>query len=249
MRIRRPGGFPFGFTPVTRAGGLDFGILRLRTGEAWEDAGPRERAFLLIGGAVRFECEGLEGAAARGSMLEEPPATLHAPPGGRVRIRARAEAELSVHAVAALAPFPPRLIGPSDVRVQRLGAGRFAESTERVLRTVLDGDADLHSAMTMGEIVSPPGKWSSYPPHHHPHPEIYHYRFFPENGFGYAGEGEEVYEVRSRDTAAIQPQRAHPQVTAPGYTMLYIWAMPHLEGNRFRADSRIFEPQHAWVLG
>ena len=248
MRIRPPGAFPFGFTPVARAAGLEFGLLRLRAGESWEDAGPLERAFLLIGGAVRFECGGVEGEEERGSLLGELPATLHAPAGERVRLHALAEAELAVHAVPALGPFPPRLIRPEEVRVQRLALGRFPESTERTLRTVLDGEADTHSAMTMGEIVSGPGRWSSYPPHHHPHPEIYHYRFHPANGFGYAGEGEEVYEVRGGDTACIEPHRTHPQVTAPGYTMIYIWSMPHLPGDRFGPRSRLFEARHEWVL-
>ena len=196
---------------------------------------------------MRFECAALEEEAARGSLLEELPTTLHAPAGERVRLRAMAEAELSVHTVPALGPFPPRLILPAEVRVQRLALGRFPESTGRTLRTVLDGEADTHSAMTMGEIVSGSGRWSSYPPHHHPHPEIYHYRFFPATGFGYAGEGDEVYEVRGGDTASIPPHRTHPQVVAPGYTLVYIWSMPHLPGDRFGSGSRLFEAQHEWV--
>jgi 5-deoxy-glucuronate isomerase len=97
-------------------------------------------------------------------------------------------------------------------------------------------------------VVNRAGRWSSYPPHHHPHPEIYHYRFFPHGGFGYCGQGPEVYRVHDGDTAAIAPDLAHPQVAAPGYTMIYVWAIRHLEGNRFGSGSRIFEPEHTWVL-
>ncbi len=261
MRIRQEGEFPFGYTSITGVGGpvaemrMDFGILRLRDGESYAEHAARERAFLLIGGRVLFEADGLVGGspleAARASMLEQPPAVLHVPPGARVRISAEGGgAELSVHGAESTPParFPPRLIRPEEVRVQRLAAVRFAGSTERILRTALDGEADPHAGLALGEVITPPGRWSSYPPHHHPHPEIYHYRFFPPNGFGFAGEGERVYRVGHRDTAAIFPNRAHPQAAAPGYTMLTIWAIPHLAGDRFRAGSRIFLPEHAWVL-
>jgi len=40
----------------------------------------------------------------------------------------------------------------------------------------------------------------------------------------------------------------HPQTAAPGYAMFYVWTIPHLPGNRFGPDSRIFEEKHSWVM-
>jgi hypothetical protein len=79
--------------------------------------------------------------------------------------------------------------------------------------------------------------------------DFFKYRFFPRGGFGYCGQGSEVHRVQDGDTAAIPPNIAHSQVAAPGYTMIYVWAIRHLEGDRFGGDSRIFEPEHTWVLG
>jgi len=48
--------FPYGYTAITELDGkhrdilLDFGILRLREGERWENSDEKERAFLLISG-------------------------------------------------------------------------------------------------------------------------------------------------------------------------------------------------------
>lgn len=37
----------------------------------------------------------------------------------------------------------------------------------------------------------------------------------------------------------------HPQVSAPGYAMYYIWVIHHLEGNPYIKPD--FEEQHLWV--
>lgn len=37
----------------------------------------------------------------------------------------------------------------------------------------------------------------------------------------------------------------HPQVSAPGYAMYYIWVIRHLKGNPYIKPD--FEEQHLWV--
>ena len=49
--------------------------------------------------------------------------------------------------------------------------------------------------MVLGEVVNLPGKWSSYPPHHHPQPECYFYRFDKPMGFGAGWGNGEIYET------------------------------------------------------
>ena len=91
-----------------------------------------------------------------------------------------------------------------------------------------------------------PGRWSSYPPHHHPQAEIYHYRFTLPQGYGHAELGDEVYQVRSYDTIKILDGVSHAQVSAPGYGMYYIWVVRHLPGNRYTGFR--FTEEHQWVL-
>ena len=44
------GGFPDGYSRVTSAGGLEFGLLRLEPGAEYRDSSALERVFLLLGG-------------------------------------------------------------------------------------------------------------------------------------------------------------------------------------------------------
>ena len=158
------------------------------------------------------------------------------------------EAEIAIYRAPNPNTFPVNLIGPSDVDHVVLSPGKLGGAADRELRTILDDTRAPFSAITAGEVVSGPGRWSSFPPHHHPQWEMYHFRFFPKNGFAYSEQGERVYKVKNGDTAVIPPGLTHPQVTAPGYALVYLWAIRHLEGCRFGADSRNFVSEHAWTL-
>ena len=83
----------------------------------------------------------------------------------------------------------------------------------------------------LGEVVTMPGRWSSYPPHHHPQPEIYHYRFTRPQGYGHAELGDDVLKVKQFDTVKIFDGNDHAQCAAPGYGMYYSWVIRHLPDN------------------
>jgi 5-deoxy-glucuronate isomerase len=100
-------------------------------------------------------------------------------------------------------------------------------------------------------VIGVPGKWSSYPPHHHPQPEIYHYRFLPEQGFGFTVIGDKPYLIKDKDTILIREGEVHPQVTAPGYAMWYLWVIRHLDGAHYgpATNTPVFVDEHKWVMG
>ena len=248
MLIRQKGEFDPGYTRVGAALGLEFGILRLRAAQSWGERCGQETAWLLLGGEARLEWEGGRAQVRRRSLAEESPTVLHLPAGASARLVGEGGgAEFAVAGVANSRSFPPRLILPAEVHSALFAPPKLGAAAERVVRSAIADATAPHSNLTLGEVINRPGCWSSYPPHHHPHPEIYHYRFEPEGGFGYCEEGEQVYKVRHRDTAVLAPGLTHPQTSAPGYTMVYVWTMPHLEGNRFRDDSREFVKEHAWL--
>ena len=56
-------------------------------------------------------------------------------------------------------------------------------------------------------------------------PEIYFYKFLPENGYGYAEVGDTVYKVHHNDATCMAHGVTHSQATAPGYAEYYIWAI------------------------
>ncbi len=232
---------------------MSFGILKLRAGKTFENAESKERAFLLMNGQVRLEWSDSDGSRSedvrRESLLDQEPSVLHVGSGTNVSITSISpESELAIQMTANDKPFPGKLWQPGDYRSDRFGEGTMQDTSTRTVRTVFDAATAPESNMVIGEVINHPGKWSSYPPHDHAQPEVYHYRFFPEGGFGHAEEEEEVYKIRSYDTYVIPPDRTHSQCAAPGYAMYYIWMIPHLPSDRFGPDSRVFRNEHKWVM-
>lgn len=260
MIIRREGKpFERGYTPITEIDGahsnmlMDFGILKLGPEDSFTNRDEKERAFLLMTGRVRFEWEAdgkeLSEEIERNDLLDEEPFALHLPTGTPVTITSLGrETEIAVQKVNNPKIFAPKLWKPGDYRADRFGEGTLQDTSTRTVRTIFDASNHQESNMVLGEVINHPGKWSSYPPHDHPQPEVYHYRFFPQHGFGHAEKENEVFKVFNGDSYAIPPGVTHSQCAAPGYAMYYIWMIPHLPNDRFGADSRIFRNEHTWVM-
>lgn len=246
-------GLPFGHTAITREGeaeldtGIDFGILRMRKGERIEEKDAKETAWLLMDGEAELQWEGHEATVRRTSLFDEAPTVLHVPPGTRVRIVARSDGvDWALVRASNDRRFGPRLFRPEELKPEYRGAGLAQGTSLRNVRLVFDDGNRPEANLVLGEVVNYPGRWSSYPPHHHVQPEIYHYRFTLPQGYGHAELGEEVFKVASHDTLKILDGVSHAQVSAPGYGMYYIWIVRHLPGNRYTGFR--FSKEHEWVL-
>jgi 5-deoxy-glucuronate isomerase len=250
---RHRDGFGPGYTAITRAGepgdetGISMGVLRLSRGESHAATLAQETAFLLMEGRVTGEIGGVGFDLARRSLFDDAPACLHGPSGADLTLRAATDAELTVYACDNPEPFAPRVFRPGDVADERRGEGQVGGRCLRLVRTIFDGrNSPPQVRLVLGEVVTLPGGWSSYPPHHHPQPEIYHYRFTHAQGFGHAEHGDDVFKVRQYDTIRIRAGLDHAQVAAPGYGMYYAWVIRHLPGQRY--DVPEFTPEHAWTM-
>lgn len=250
MHIKGPREFPFGYTSLSAIGDtngarMDFGILRMRKGEVHHDAQKLERAYLLIGGEVDFLCEGVSVPAKRGSCFDDAPWVMHVPAGVEIAVSARCDSELSFHGVENDKAFPPRIYRPEECADEMRGAGTMRETSTRIVRTVFDKSNAPLSNLVLGEVITFPGKWSSYPPHHHPQPEIYFYKFMPANGYGISQLGDNAAVVEENSTVFIVENETHPQTAAPGYAMWYLWVICHLDGEPYIQP--VFVPEHEWV--
>lgn len=247
------GGFGPGLTEITRLDdpanetGIGFAVLKLATGETVQSAPPAETAWLLMEGRLAVEVDGRSVRLERASLFDESSSALHVAADESVRLTAESDVELTVYQVANTKPFAARIFTPRDVPDEHRGAGQVGGACLRYVRTIFDGSTtDANSEMVLGEVVGMPGKWSSYPPHHHPQPEIYHYRFSDPRGFGFAQMGDEVVTVRPFDTVKILSPNDHAQVAAPGYAIYYAWVIRHLPGNRYTVPE--FTEAHRWTM-
>ena len=226
---------------------LDFGLLNLKAGESWSCEEDKERAWLLIKGEVVLEWEGQSELISRVSCFDENPVVLHVSRGVKVKIRAEKDSEFCVEKKTNSTNFDSRLYRQEDIRCDVFGEGILNDASKRTVRTVFDGNTAPWSNMVLGEVINHPGRWSSYPPHHHPQPEIYHYRHFPDTGFGVSLIDEDPEFVKNGDTTLVPPHKTHSQVAGAGYAMYYIWMIPHLENDRWLPTTRYFREEHDWL--
>lgn len=256
--LRAPSaGFPSGVSRITRAAdplpgatiplGIDFDLVHQPPGERRAESDPRETCWVLLGGSATVATPTLAQSVRRDSLFDEPPTALHVCGDTAVTITAGPTgAEWAVVRTANATPFAARLFLPSDLKPEYRGAGLAQNACLRNVRLIFDRTTRPEPNLVVGEVVNYPGRWSSYPPHHHDQPEIYHYRFTAPAGYGHAELGEEVVKVRHGDTTVIPPGRDHAQVSAPGYGMYYLWMIRHLPGNPYTGFT--FAPEHAWTL-
>ena len=147
----------------------------------------------------------------------------------------------------------PQVVTPDQVVVHVRGTGDFKREVHDIIASNMKAQR-----LVVGETFTPPGKWSSYPPHKHdvddfPNEvrmeELYFFRIQPEKGFGvqviyHSGDGsqEEAYLIRDGDAVLIE-SGYHPVVAAPGYAIYYLWVLAG--ENRVLAPRD--DPDHAWV--
>ncbi len=227
---------------------LDVIHLTLAPGEEYSCTLHMERAFLLIKGEIHVWIDGRQYQGTRESCFDEDPIVYHLSCSSSIKIKAVSASELCIERCLNSTEFNPVIYGKGDTISSRPAKDTLDGTTDRIIRTVFDGETAPYSNMVLGEVISLPGRWSSYPPHDHPHPEIYLYRFLPEDGFGVSIIENTPYIVRQGDASLIPGGCTHSQVAAPGYAMYYIWMIPHLENKRWLQTTRNYRLEYSWLL-
>jgi len=240
-----------GYTAVTHAAedltGISFGILKLQAGASHQVTTQAETAFLLMSGVVRLSAGGREERFWRQSLFDEGPSCLHVSAGTEIVIAAEEDSELTTYETLNRRQFEPRFYQPAHVPTEHRGKGQVGDTCYRFVRTIFDrSNADPNAELVLGEVITMPGRWSSYPPHHHPQPEIYHYRFTMPQGYGHAELGDRVFRVRNYDTVRIPAGLDHAQCAAPGYGMYYSWVIRHLPEKPYTVPE--FTAEHRWTM-
>lgn len=251
--VEKLGELKEGYNVITEINGkhsnmlMDIGVVKLKeNGEMSFQDTEKESAFLLLDGKIEIEWNGIKKVMERHSIFDEDPWCLHVCKNSEVKITAISDAEILIQKTDNSRNFEGKFYEPKDCRSDIFGKGVWNDTARRVVRTVFDYSNAPYSNMVIGEVITFPGKWSSYIPHHHPQPEVYYYRFNKPQGFGCSIIGDEVYKATDNSAASIPGGLVHPQTSAPGYAMYYCWMIRHLENNPW--TDRINEKEHEWLL-
>lgn len=246
-------GFNYGLTQITdhksadEPTGIGVSVWRLRAGEEISVSFESEAAWLLMDGAVELDVNGTALKWQRTSLFDEHPSCIHGSVGVSLQVTATTDAEFTIYECANTAEFPLEVYEPSAGVDEPRGAGQVGGTCLRFVRTIFDDTNSVPEAeLVLGEVITMPGKWSSYPPHHHPQPEIYHYRFSDPRGWGHGELDDDILKIRPNDSVRILDKKTHAQVAAPGYAMYYSWVIRHLPDSRYGIPH--FVEEHAWTM-
>ena len=252
--IKNAAGFDFGLTTITNIGdskhdtGMGFAILKLRQGETKVLRSTFESCYVLMNGEVTFSFDDKTYTGKRHSLFDEDPIAIHFSKDNEVSIHAKTDCEFTLMQVENDNQFETKVFDADNMlESEHRGQGILNDTSYRIVRAIFDSRNRPHAVLVVGEVITFPGRWSSYPPHFHEHPEIYHYRFSETSGYGHGESGDDIYKVRQFDTLKITDSLTHAQAAAPGYGMYYLWVLKHLPNNPWTYQKVGFDQEHEWT--
>jgi 5-deoxy-glucuronate isomerase len=238
-------------------GHVGFEALVLAPGATAErDTGDRECCIVVVGGHVHVASEhgDWRDLGGRPTPFAGAPDAAYLPPRTRFTVTgAGAGGEVGLCFAPARVGAEPRVLPASGVTPEARGHGAHA----RTVNAILMGDEPA-DALLVCEVYTPPGHWSSYPPHKHDRDampdeslleETYYFRIDPPQGFAlqrvYTDDRslDETLSVADRDTVLV-PRGYHTVSAPPGYAAYYLNVM----AGPTRAWAVANDPAHAWTL-
>ncbi len=245
-------------SPVTPASAgwkyVGFEVLQLDEGRPqMRETGDRELCLVVVQGSchVRSEHGEWRDLGGRPSPFSGRPDAAYLPPGTAFEIEGTGEIALCT--APANGGAKARVLPGGELEVEVRGHG----AQERTVTPILMGDREADSLLVC-EVLTPPGHWSSYPPHKHDRDalpeeslleETYYHRIDPPHGFAlqrvYTGDGnlDETLAVRDRDVVLV-PRGYHTVSAPPGYAVYYLNVMAGPERTWAIAN----DPDHEWML-
>jgi len=247
-----------GGEPVTPASAgwsyVGFEALALAPGERAErDTGGTELCIVVLAGHCLVRSEhGDWDLGDRPDPFSGLPEAAYLPPRTAVAIEAGDwGTELGLCTAPARTGAEARVLAAGQV--ERRGHGAH----ERTIHPILMGDRPAE-ALLVCEVLTPPGHWSSYPPHKHDRDalpeeslleETYYHRIAPAQGFAlqrvYTGDAtlDATLVVRDGDVVLV-PRGYHTVSAPPGYAVYYLNVM----AGPVRAWAVANDPDHEWTL-
>ena len=241
---------------------LNFAARRLPPSEVWSwETGENELALVWLGGScdVSSDHGAWKGIGGRKDVFSGMPHALYLPRRTAFTLLAGQQgAEIAYGWCPVSEDHPVRLVTPPEVAVEIRGGGNATRQINKMLPPGFDCQR-----LVVVEVYTPPGNWSSYPPHKHDQhrlgedgrlleadlEEIYFYKIDrPQEGYAYqrvyTADGHLDELILARDShVVLVPEGYHPVVSAHGYTSYYLNFLAGSAQSLASAD----DPQYAWV--
>jgi 5-deoxy-glucuronate isomerase len=229
--------------------------------EQWQGStGGFEYGLVILGGVCGVESSRGKWAriGRRPNVFSGMPYALYLPSNTSFTVTALSEElDLACGWCKSEGDHPPQLVTPESVAIEIRGGG----NATRQVNSIFPPGFDCHRLVAV-EVYTPPGNWSSYPPHKHDAhrvdpsgqlieadlEEIYFYKLDKPNGYAI----QRVYTADSRlnetivahdGDVVLVPEGYHPVASAHGYTTYYLNFLAGSAQSLANTD----DPEHAWI--
>jgi 5-deoxy-glucuronate isomerase len=232
-------------------------VLALRPGEVRRlETGSDEALVLPLSGSAVVRCQErvftLQGRRAVWTRVSD---FAYVPRQAVVEVESAEGGEFALPTARARRSLPPAYGAAEAVPVEVRGRG----AATRQVTNVCTPETFPTDRLTVVEVLTPAGNWSSYPPHKHDQErageavleEIYYFRIRGPQGFGvhrtYTADGaiDATVAVSDGDVFLVPRGYHGPCAAAPDHDMYYlnVLAGPAAERSMAFCD----DPAHAWV--
>jgi len=192
--------------------------------EASFNTGSNETAIICLSGSA-------DGTVGDSRFTLNKYDAAYIPRSSQVQIRGKA-ADLAEFSAEVKGNYPLQIVRFADVQKDKsLHFITGGPATTRGLNILIGKNVQAGRVLA-GFTISEPGNWTSWPPHEHARmlEEMYVYIEMPPPGFGVqfvytdSTDPDLVAVVREGD-AVLMPRGYHPNVSAPGHRIGFLWAM------------------------
>ena len=232
---------------------IQFGVVNLNKSSHSEKVLDLETVLVILSGKCTVKVNGLkwDSIGERENVFEGKAYGVYIPPNSNFKVETDEKVEIAVCKAPASFKGKPKLITPSEVKLNVVGKDNWQRNVYDIVRDNVNAEK-----LVVGETINPPGNWSSYPPHKHDEnsenevkmEEIYLFKIKPEKGFGFQRlynpdrSLDVTYTIENNDLVII-PKGYHPVVAAPGYQLYYLWVL----AGETRTLKPNDDPNHTWI--
>ena len=240
---------------------LHFAARQMHSGMRWSHStGENELALVVLGGTCLVDSSlgNWADVGRRQDVFSGMPYTLYLPRQTDFTLEATSERlDIAYGWCRTHADHPARLISPAQVEIEIRGGGNATRQINKMIPPGFDC-----SRLVVVEVYTPPGNWSSYPPHKHDEhrlgadgklleadlEEVYFYKIDRPEGYAYqriyTADGKLDELILGRDShLVLSPEGYHPVVAAHGYTCYYLNMLAGSAQSLAATD----DPVHTWV--